>query len=150
MLHVFINNDNDPFNNTGCKMSTKYLKFGLRADKNLSDLTNADSALSNVLDNVSAALDENGLASGFSVDDISATRGLRNTGLADNVNADGQSTDLAGLNDSLVQFTVGIGTTLSSTPGTVLEIQPRRTIQDNISNFKSILGNPPWLDGGDQ
>jgi len=149
MLHVFINNDNDPFNNTGCKMSTKYLKFGLRADKNLSDLTNADSALSNVLDNVSAALDENGLASGFSVDDISATRGLRNTGLADNVNADGQSTDLAGLNDSLVQFTVGIGTSLSSTPGTVLEIQPRRTIQDNISNFKSILGNPPWLDGGD-
>ena len=149
MLHVFINNDNDPFNNTGYKMSTKYLKFGLRADKNLSDLSNPDIALSNVLDNISAALDENGVATGFSVDDISATRGLRNTGLADNVNADGQSTDLAGLNDSLVQFTVGIGTSLSSLPGTVLEIQPRVTLQDNISNFKAILGNPPWLDGGD-
>ena len=105
MLHVFINNDNDPFNNTGFKMSTKYLKFGLRADKNLKDLTNPDSALANVLDNISAARDENGATSGFTVDDISATKGLRNTGLADSVNADGQSTDLAALNNSLVTFT---------------------------------------------
>ena len=141
MLHVFINNDNDPFNNTGFKMSTKYLKFGLRADKNLKDLTNPDSALSNVLDNISAALDENGAASGFTVDDISATKGLRNTGLADSVNADGQSTDLAALNNSLVTFT--------SLANTTLEIQPRRTLQDNISNFKSVLGNPPWIEGGD-
>ena len=87
MLHVFINNKNRAINNIGFKMTTKYLKFGLRADKNLADLTNPNSALSNVLDNLSSALDENGASTGFSVDDIKPTQGLRNTGLADSVNA---------------------------------------------------------------
>lgn len=131
-------------------MTTKYLKFGLRADKNLEDLTNPNSALSNVLDNISGALDENNAPTGFTVEDIRPTVGLRNTGLADNTNGAGQSTDLLNLTGSLVEFTVGVGTTLSGvSPGTILEVQPRRTLQDHISNFKSVMGNPPWIDGGD-
>ena len=150
MLHVFINNKNRAINNIGFKMTTKYLKFGLRADKNLADLTNPNSALSNVLDNLSSALDENGASTGFSIDDIKPTQGLRNTGLADSVNANGQSLDLVALNNSLVEFTVGVGTSFNDVaPGTVLEVQPRRTLQDHISNFKSVLGDPPWIDGGD-
>jgi len=150
MLHVFINNKNRAINNIGFKMTTKYLKFGLRADKNLADLTNPNSALSNVLDNLSSALDENSASTGFSVDDIKPTQGLRNTGLSDSVNDNGQSLDLVALNNSLVEFTVGVGTSLSGvSPGTILEVQPRRTLQDHISNFKSVLGDPPWIDGGD-
>jgi len=122
-------------------MTSKYIKFGLRADKNLADLTNPQQALSNLLDDISSALDENGIKSGFTVADISATSGLRNTGLADFTNEDGQSTDLADLLGSLVEFT--------NLAGSTQVVQPVITLQDNISNFKSVLGNPPWINGGD-
>jgi hypothetical protein len=122
-------------------MTSKYIKFGLRADKNLVDLTNPQQALSNLLDDISSALDENGIKSGFTVADISATSGLRNTGLADFTNEDGQSTDLADLLGSLVEFT--------NLAGSTQVVQPVITLQDNISNFKSVLGNPPWINGGD-
>jgi len=163
MLLVFINNKNRAINNIGFKMTTKYLKFGLRADKNLSDLTNPDSALSNVLDNISSARDEDGDSTGFTIEDIRPVKGLRNTGLSDSVNDAGQSSDLLALNDSVVKFTVGVGTSLTTTttdadgnvstvpisPGTNLPVQPTRTLQDHISNSKSVIGNPPWIDGGD-
>jgi hypothetical protein len=122
-------------------MTSKYIKFGLRADKNLADLESPSQALANVLDNNSSALDENGNPSGFTVADISATQGLRNTGLADFTNENGQSTDLAGLNGSLVSFT--------NIAGSNQLVEPLVTLQDNISNFKSVLGNPPWINGGD-
>jgi hypothetical protein len=122
-------------------MTSKYIKFGLRADKNLADLENSNQALANVLDDNSAALDENGQKSGFTVADISPVIGLRNTGLSDFTNEDGQSTDLANLNGTIVSFT--------NTQGQNQVVEPLVTIQDNISNFKSVLGNPPWINGGD-
>jgi len=124
-------------------MATKYIKFGLRADKNLSDLENPSQALGNLLDNISTQLDENGDKTGFTTTDLSPISGLRNTGLADNVTASGTSVDLGSLNDSLVFYTP------VNSPSTTLEVQPRITIQDNISNFKTILGNPPLINGGD-
>ena len=122
-------------------MTSKYIKFGLRADKNLADLTDSTQALANVLDDNSAALDEAGQKSGFTVADISPVIGLRNTGLSDFTNEDGQSTDLANLNGTVVSFT--------NTLGSNQIVEPLVTIQDNISNFKSVLGNPPWINGGD-
>ena len=122
-------------------MTSKYIKFGLRADKNLADLTSPSQALANVLDNNSAALDEFGNKSGFTITDISTTIGLRNTGLADFTNEAGQSSDLAGLNGSLVSFT--------NLAGSNQLVEPLVTLQDNISNFKSVLGDPPWINGGD-
>lgn len=122
-------------------MTSKYIKFGLRADKNLADLTDSTQALANVLDDNSSALDEAGQKSGFTVADISPVIGLRNTGLSDFTNADGQSTDLANLNGTVVSFT--------NTLGSNQIVEPLVTIQDNISNFKSVLGNPPWINGGD-
>ena len=122
-------------------MTSKYIKFGLRADKNLADLTDSTQALANVLDDNSAALDEAGQKSGFTVADISPVIGLRNTGLSDFTNADGQSNDLANLNGTVVSFT--------NTLGSNQIVEPLVTIQDNISNFKSVLGNPPWINGGD-
>jgi len=124
-------------------MTTKYIKFGLRADKSLSDLNNPSQALGNLLDNISAQTDENGLATGFTGSDLSPLIGLRNTGLADNVDENGQSTDLASLNGILVEYTP------LASPSTKLEIVPRATIQDYISNFRSVLGNPPWVNGGE-
>lgn len=122
-------------------MTSKYIKFGLRADKNLADLEDSSQALANVLDDNSAALDENGQKSGFTVADISPVIGLRNTGLSDFTNEDGQSNDLASLNGTVVSFT--------NTLGQNQVVEPLVTIQDNISNFKSVLGNPPWINGGD-
>ena len=122
-------------------MTSKYIKFGLRADKNLADLESPTQALANVLDDNSSALDENGQKSGFTVADISPVIGLRNTGLSDFTNADGQSTDLANLNGTVVSFT--------NIAGSNQVVEPLVTIQDNISNFKSVLGNPPWINGGD-
>jgi hypothetical protein len=116
MLLVFINNKNRALNNIGFKMTTKYLKFGLRADKNLSDLTNPDEALGNVLDDISAAVNEDGLKTGFTTTDISPLQGLRNTGLADNVNDLGQAEDLLSLKGSLVEFTVASGTSITLPP----------------------------------
>jgi hypothetical protein len=128
-------------------MATKYIKFGLRADKNLSDLENPGEALSNLLNNLSSQVDDNGLPTGFTTSDLAPLIGLRNTGLASYVTTTGTyigtSTDLISLNNSLVEYTPAYA------PNTKLEIQPRITIQDNISNFKTILGDPPYIRGGD-
>ena len=51
-------------------MTSKYIKFGLRADKNLADLENSTQALANVLDDNSSAIVDNQLT-GFTVADIS-------------------------------------------------------------------------------
>jgi hypothetical protein len=124
-------------------MASKYIKFGLRADRNLADLEDPGEALGNLLNDISTQVDDNGDRTGFTTSDLSAIVGLRNTGLADNVTVDGASIDLAGLNNSLVEYTP------IASPTTTLEVQPRITIQDNINNFKSILVDPPWVNGGD-
>ena len=122
-------------------MTSKYIKFGLRADKSLSDLDDPNLALGELLDDISAATDENENPTKFSTEDLSPLIGLRNTGLSDYVNAAGQSVDLASLNGSLVEYTPFLS-------GDEQEIEPRITIQDYISNFRSVLGNPPWINGG--
>jgi hypothetical protein len=124
-------------------MATKYIKFGLRADRNLADLENPGEALSNLLNDISTQVDENGTPTGFTTSDLSPVLGLRNTGLADNVTSDGTSADLLSLNNSLVTYTP------ISSPDTTLEVQPRVTLQDNISNFRTVLVDPPWVNGGD-
>ena len=124
-------------------MASKYIKFGLRSDRNLADLENPAEALGNLLNNISTQVDENGSPTGFNTSDLSPIVGLRNTGLADNVTIDGTSIDLSSLNNSLVEYTP------LASPTTTLEVQPRITIQDNINNFKSVLVDPPWINGGD-
>ena len=124
-------------------MTTKYIKFGLRADKNLADIASPSSGLSNLLNDISTQFDPSDptTAYGFSAVDIAPLVGLRNSGLADYVTASGTSTDLLALSGSEVLYTP-----ISSS--TKLEVQPRITIQDNINNFRSVLANPPWTNGG--
>jgi hypothetical protein len=119
----------------------KYIKFGLRADRNLSDLEDPRLALSNLLNDISSVIVD-GAPAGFTTEDISPVFGLRNTGLADYATASGTSDDLLQLNGSLVEYTSALQ------PGVNREIQPRITIQDNINNARTILGANPWLNGG--
>ena len=122
-------------------MTSKYIKFGLRADKNLADLTVPTTALANLLDDISLKVNDQNVSTGFLVQDIEPIKGLRNTGLSDFTDENGRSNDLVNLNGTIVTFT--------NTSNSVLPVEPLVTLQDNISNFKSILGKPPWINGGD-
>lgn len=108
-------------------MATKYQKFGLRADKNLRDLPDRDTALANILD---------GIAVGdvtFSPGDLRVINGIRNI----SVNRD----DLAEVDENVQEYTP-----LNSSTNRPLE--PLITVKDAIDNFKVILGEPPYLSGG--
>jgi len=137
--------------------NNKYIKLGLRSDKNLSDLSNSDQGISNLLNNISGNLDEFGQKTGFTLADIEPLIGLRTTGdLIRNVIDEtangytkGQSRDLAALSGSQVEFIVSTGTVLTAPPGDTLNIEPMVTMKDVIDNAKAILGDPPWLSGGD-
>jgi len=142
-------------------VNKKYIKFGLRSDKNLFDLGNSDEGISNLLNDISVNLNEYGQKTGFSLADIEPLIGLRDTGaLSSNVVVErdgeveqgftkGQSIDLANLSDSKVQFVVSTATELTKLPGLTLNVEPMVIMQDYIDNAKSILGDPPWLNGGD-
>ena len=127
MLSLFINKENSKlFPRAGILMTTKYQKFGLRADKSLSDLPNPNEALTNIL---------NGLSQTelFTPGDLKVINGLRN--------ADVTVGDMAELNNQLFQYTP-----LASSAAEFVE--PLVTIKDRIDNYKVVLGNPPFLSGG--
>lgn len=232
--------------------STKYLKFGLRSDRNLSDLTNTSTAISSILDDISvqtfedtpkiksfdggsntvvnesndqitisghgfstgdevvysctgatdvtptalsplvsgttyfvikvsdtviklasnlanansgSALDfttttinaatdgasnhklfkVTNLSTGFISDDLTVINGLSLTGLGDRTEKStplGQSLDLLQLSSMAKTF-------IRSSDNTTLNISPRITLNDQIENYKSIVGSPPFVEGGD-
>ena len=119
---------------------TKYLTFGLRADRNLSDLTNPTEALDNILNDISTELDADGNPLQFSSADLLPLVGIAETNLANQVNDAGQSTQLINLGGSTVQA--------SLTDNTLVDVEPRITIQDYIDNARVVLGDPPWTQGG--
>lgn len=107
-------------------MATKYQKFGLRADKNLSDLPNKDTALANVL---------NGLSQNevFEPGDIRVINGIRNL--------DVNKGDLSEVDGIVQEYSPLAG-------GNNRAVQPLITVKDSIDNFKIVLGDPPFLSGG--
>jgi len=112
-------------------MSTKYQKFGLRADRNLTDLDNRNEALANMLEGL--AVDDNGYVPG----DLTVINGLRNT--------DVTSSDLiqAGDDNTIVTYTP------LDEPGVNRPVQPIVRIVDRIENYKIITGTPNFVNGGD-
>ena len=110
-------------------MTTKYQKFGLRADKNLDDLINPYSALGNLLDGLAV---EQSL--GFVPADLQVINGLRNTTVSNE--------DFLQLDGILQEYT-------DSATDAILPLQPLVTIKDQIDNFKVIMGDPPQTLGGD-
>lgn len=120
---------------------TKYLKFGARADKNLSDLTNPVEALNNILDDISSELDENGNKLQFSLQDISGLIDLVNTGM-------GQSVDPETGRPFLLNSLAGTNLQATDVSNTLVDVSPKVTYQDYINNYRAVLGNPLWTAGG--
>lgn len=106
-------------------MPAKYQKFGLRRDKNLSDLENPNAALGNLLDNLGNEP--------FIPDDLlQAITGLRNT----TITVD----DLQKTKGTVRVYNDGANE---------VPFQPLQTIEDNIRNYKVYVGDPPYAGGGD-
>lgn len=120
----------------------KYLKFGLRADKNLADLDNPKEALDNILNNISSATDADGNPLLFTSDDILPLVGIADTGIAERLDEQGNATVLVDLAGNTVEIT-------DDQSNTLINVEPKITIQDYIDNFKVVLGDPPWINGGD-
>lgn len=127
--------------------SRKYIKFGLRADKNLADLNNPTTAIDNCLDDLAFGNNVLGEKFTFSSGDILPLRSLITTDVKDTVNP---STGLPKI------FTDMEGSVLSYNadlvPGSLVNgiqsVQPQVTLQDHISRYKIVLGDPPFVGGG--
>jgi len=109
-------------------MPKKYFTFGLKAENNLSDVSDKDSALTNLLNDL-ADSDET-----FVADDIKVINGIAVSGIT--------TEDFEELNGLVSTYT-------DSTENITKDIVPRVTLQDQISYAKGFLGDPPLLRGGD-
>ncbi len=121
---------------------TKYIKFGARADKNLSDIPDPKNALDNILDNISTQVDANGNALRFTSDDILPLVGIADGPLGDRLTVSGNAQEFTQLAGTTIEGTL-VGSDTTS-----VDVEPRVTIQDHINNFKVALGDPPWINGG--
>ncbi len=125
----------------------KYLKFGLRADKDLSDLTNSKIAVDNILNNLASGSNVFGQAYSFSSDDIAPIRELASTALIDIIDP----------NDALPKILTDLEGSVSKYDASVVpgdpksgfqNIQPQVTLQDHLNRFKVVFGSPPFIAGG--
>jgi len=127
--------------------NTKYLKFGLRADRNLADLTDTNSAINHLLDNVSDTIDIFEAPTGFTASDIAPIRNLSATDIRETLPNVRNAIPLAfsWLEDksSFFQINRGDGQFQS------ILIEPQVTLQDLINRHKIVLGDPPFFAGGD-
>jgi len=114
---------------------SKYTRFGLRADRNLSDLTNKSKALANILDDFTPGQT-------FTPSDLTVINGLKTT----NVFAE----DLAPLANTEVLYTpiVTDPNTGGLTIGVPAPVEPLITIKDIIQTKKVVLGDPAYHLGG--
>lgn len=108
-------------------MARKYRKLGLRRDRNLADIENKYSALSNVLNGLAAPGET------FLPEDISVINNLRNTNVT---------------SDDFFQIK-GLKLTYLDESNTETTLTPIVRLEDRIENYKVITGSPPFLTGGD-
>lgn len=125
----------------------KYLKFGLRADKDLSDLTNSKIAVDNILNNLASGSNVFGQAYTFSSDDISPIRELSSTDLQDIIDpVDNLPKILTDMEGSISKYSADA---VPDDPKSGFQnIQPQVTLQDHLNRFKVVFGSPPFIAGG--
>lgn len=111
----------------------KYQRFGLRADRNLSDLQDNSVALGNVLDDLVADTNFTGF-------DLKVIDGLRNTNLRQSDLA-----ELSGQESTYIPIGFSGGITVVGDPEPTT---PVLTVQNVIDNRKTILGKIPEYKGG--
>lgn len=113
---------------------SKYTRFGLRADKNLSDLPNKNTALGNILDDFVPG-------KSFAPSDLTVINGLKSTNLF--------AVDLAPIANTEVLYTpIVAGSNGISTLGVPSPVIPQVTVKDQIQSKKVRLGDPPYRRGG--
>lgn len=125
----------------------KYLKFGLRADKNLADLTDPSTALANVINDLTSVNDIDGTPTGFVLADLDPLFVFADSDLDetyDYATPEIPPYAITRLKDtrliSDVTNVAGVSTTRF--------VEPQVTIQDNLNRFKTVFGNPPFVNGG--
>ena len=127
--------------------SRKYLKFGLRADRNLADLSDSTIAVDNLLDNLASGSNVFGESYNFSSADISPIRQLSSTDLVDIIDPDDDLPKI--LTDLEASIPTYDASSVSDDPlSGVQPVQPQVTLQDYINRFKVVLGDPPFINGG--
>ena len=128
----------------------KYLKFGLRADRNLADLTDATSAINNLINDLSVQVDVFGNPTGFTTLDIAPLRQISSTDIASTLPSISDQIPIAfqWLDSSPEFIDVTTGTAPNQVTTNVL-VQPQVTLQDLINRQKAVLGDPPFEAGGD-
>lgn len=125
----------------------KYLKFGLRADKNLADLTNPNTALANVLNDLSSEVDAEGVPTGFRVSDIAPLRAFTESDLDetyDYTTPEIPPYALTRLKGTRPEATIILGDGVTVTRA----VEPQITMQDYLNKFKAVFGDPPFVNGG--
>jgi len=119
----------------------KYLKFGLRADKNLSDMSDQQEGLGNLLNNLDKDVrDVHGNLVGFRVADVVALQQLTQTDI------DSTATSPGSIPQAWTWLRENIA--FQAVDGRNANIQPIVTIQDEINKGKIVLGDPPFVSGG--
>lgn len=125
----------------------KYIKFGLRADKNLADLTDPGQAVDNLLDDQAVGSNKLGESFTLSSVDILPLRSFAGLDLVDTIDPSNELpkalTDLEG---SIPQYNADIAGNGIDTG--IQDIVPQVTLQDYINRFKVVLGDPPFAAGG--
>lgn len=127
----------------------RYIKFGLRADKNLIDLGNTAEAVDNLIDGLAVGSDTFGNPYRFTSVDLAPLRTLSSTDLGAILNP----------NDNLPQILRNLSGSVKTVSSAELDpdlidvvgqlvVQPQVTLQDRINRFKSVLGDPPFISGG--
>lgn len=107
-------------------MTKKYRKIGLRRENNLADVSNKYTALSNILNGLSAPGET------FIPEDIAVINNLRNTNVTNN-----DFTQLKGLR-----------LTYLDSQNTERTVTPIVTLEDRIQNYQVPVGDPPYILGG--
>lgn len=113
---------------------SKYIRIGLRADKNLSDLPDKNLSLGNIVDDLIPN-------QSFIPGDLTVINGLNDT--------DVWAADLAELtsiSETYSQLTLIPPDTIRI--GTPVDVEPRTRVIDQITNDEIVLGSPPYIAGG--
>lgn len=125
----------------------KYLKFGLRADKNLADLTDSTTALGNCLNDLTSVNDIDGTPTGFTVSDLGPLFVVADSDIDETFDYTRPAVPpyaFTRLKGTRAQATVIDSLGRQSTK----VIEPQLRIQDYLDKYKTVFGDPPFINGG--
>ena len=113
---------------------SKYIRIGLRADRNLSDVADPSAGLANILDDLVPNQP-------FSPGDLQVINGLNQT--------DVWAQDLAEITQLVKTFTpLSLDENNNVLVGVPVDVEPRTRMIDQLINDQIVVGSPPYARGG--